>query len=143
MTKRFQIRSLLWFDCIAAGVAGVAMLALSGLLAPLFGIPRAVLVTLALVNLAYGAFSYSLARQPEAPRRRVRALVVANFAWTGVCLGLAAFFAGPGSWLGAGYMLAEALFVGALAAVEATVSRARPSSSFTTTTSSSQRLRKA
>lgn len=103
------------------------MLALSGLLAPLLGIPRTVLVTMALVNLTYGAFSYSLARQPEASRRRVRALVVANFAWTGVCVGLAAFFADPGSWLGAGYILAEALFVGALAAVEARASTARPS----------------
>jgi hypothetical protein len=124
MARRPRIRSLLWFDCAAAGVAGVAMLALSGLLAPLFGVPRLVLVTMALVNLAYGAFSYSLARQPEAPRRRVRALVVANFAWTGVCVGLAALLAGPGSWLGAGYVLAEGLFVGALAAVEASASRA-------------------
>jgi hypothetical protein len=123
MTKRFQIRSLLWFDCAAAGVAGCAMLALSGRLAPLFGFPRAVLVTTALVNLAYGAFSYSLARQSEAPRRSVRALVVANFAWTGICVGLAAVLAGPGSWLGAGYLLAEALFVGTLAAVEARTSR--------------------
>lgn len=94
------------------------MLALSGVLAPRFGIPREVLVAMALVNLAYGAFSYSLARQEEAPRRRVRALVVGNFAWTGVCVGLAAYFAGPGSYLGAGYALAEALVVGALAVVE-------------------------
>jgi predicted membrane-bound spermidine synthase len=107
----------------AAGVAGVAMLALSGLLAPWLGLPRWVLVTMALVNLAYGAFSCSLARQPEAPRRRVRALVVANFAWTGVCVGVAAWFAGPGSWAGAGYVLAEGLFVGTLAAAEASASR--------------------
>ncbi len=118
-SARFQIRPLLWFDCAAGGVAGVAMLALSGLLAPLFGVPRALLVTTALVNLAYGAFSFSLARQTEAPRRLVRALIVANFAWTGVCVVLAAFLAGPGSWLGAGFVLAEGLLVGALAAVEA------------------------
>jgi len=119
MTRPLPIRSLLWFDCCAAGLAGVAMLALSGVLAPVFGVPRAMLVAMALVNLAYGTFSYSLARQAEAPRRRVRALVVANLAWTGVCVGLAAYFAGPGSWLGAAYILAEGLFVGALAAVEA------------------------
>lgn len=120
--SKLKIRSLLWFDCAAAGIVGVAMIALSGMLAPLLGIPRAVFVTTALVNLAYGAFSYSLARQPAAPRHRVRALVVANFAWAAVCVGLAALFAGPGSWLGAGWMLAEALFVGTLAAVEARAS---------------------
>ncbi|MES2644307.1 MAG: hypothetical protein V4850_32780 [Myxococcota bacterium] len=133
MANRLPIRSLLWFDCAAGGVAGVVMLALSGLLAPLFGIPHAVLVTTALANLAYGAFSYSLARQPEAPRRHVRALVLANFAWTGVCVALAAIFAGPGSWLGAGYLLAEGLFVGALAAVEARALTAQPKSSLETT----------
>ena len=119
VATRLAIRSLLWFDCSAAGVVGVAMLGLSGLLAPLFDIPRAVLVTTALVNLAYGTFSYSLARQPEPPRRLVRALIVGNFTWTVICIGLAAVFAGPGSWLGSGYLLAEGLVVGALAAVEA------------------------
>lgn len=123
-SARFQIRPLLWFDCAAGGVAGVAMLALSGLLAPLFGVPRALLVTTALVNLAYGAFSFSLARQVEAPRRRVSALVIANFAWTAVCVGLAAYFASPGAWLGAGYLFGEGLFVGLLAAAEARASSA-------------------
>lgn len=125
VTNPLPIRSLLWFDCIAAGIAGVAMLALSGLLAPRFGVPREVLMTTALVNLAYGAFSFSLARQPEVPRSRVRALIVANFTWTAVCVGLAAFFAGPGSWLGAGFILGEGVFVGALAVVEARAVPAR------------------
>jgi hypothetical protein len=49
----------------------------------------------------------------------VRVLVVANFVWSGVCVVLAALFAGPGSWLGVGYVLAEGLFVGVLAALEA------------------------
>ncbi len=124
MKRRLQLRSLLWFDCTAAGTAGLAMLVLSGLLAPSFGIPHGVLVTTALVNLAYGAFSFSLARQVEAPRRRVSALVIANFAWTAVCVGLAAYFASPGAWLGAGYLFGEGLFVGLLAAAEARASSA-------------------
>ena len=116
---RLRIRPLLWFDCAAAAVAGVAMLALSGLLAPLFGVARHWLVMTALVNVGYAGFSYSLARQAEASRRSVLALVVANFTWTGVCVALALLFAAPGSWLGAGYMLAEGLFVAGLAAAEA------------------------
>ena len=119
MTKRPRLRSLLWFDCTAAGVVGVATLAASELLAPLFGMPRTVLVVTAFANLAYSGFSYSLARMPEAPGGRVRALVVANFAWAVVCVALAAVFARPGSWLGVAYVLAEATFVGCLAAAEA------------------------
>jgi hypothetical protein len=97
----------------------MAMLALAGLLAPLFGLPRAVVVFIGLVNLAYGAFSFSLARQPSPARGRVRALVAANLLWVGVCVLTALFFAGAGSWLGASYLLAEGFFVGALATVEA------------------------
>jgi hypothetical protein len=117
--KAFNLRPLLWFDCAAAAIAGTATLALAGLLAPLFGLPRAVVVFTGLVNLAYGAFSFSLARQPAAARGWVRALVAANLLWVGVCVVMAIYFAGPGSWLGASYMLAEGFFVGLLATVEA------------------------
>jgi len=117
--KPFNLRPLLWFDCAAAAIAGTAMLALAWLLAPLFGLPRVVVVFVGLVNLAYGAFSFSLARQPSPARGRVRALVTANLLWVGVCVVMALYFAGPGSWLGASYMLAEGFFVGALATVEA------------------------
>jgi hypothetical protein len=117
--KPFNLRPLLWLDCAAAAIAGTAMLALAGLLAPLFGLPRAVVVFVGLVNVAYGAFSFSLARQPSPARARVRALVTANLLWVGVCVVMALYFASPGSWLGASYMLAEGFFVGTLATVEA------------------------
>ena len=117
--KPFNLRPLLWFDCAAAAIGGTAMLALAGLLAPLFGLSRVVVVFVGLVNLAYGAFSFSLARQPSPARGRVRALVTANLLWVGVCVVMAIYFAGPGSWLGASYMLAEGFFVGLLATVEA------------------------
>ena len=117
--KPFNLRPLLWFDCAAAAIGGTAMLALAGLLATLFGLPRVVVVFIGLVNLAYGAFSFSLARQPSPARGRVRALVTANLLWVGVCVVMAIYFAGPESWLGASYMLAEGFFVGLLATVEA------------------------
>jgi hypothetical protein len=119
MTEQARLRSLLWFDCIAGGIVGVTMLAVSGWLAPVFGMPRTVLLATAVANLAYGSFSFSLARMGEAPLGRVRFLVVANGAWSVVCLVLAVSFAAPGSWLGAAYILAEGVFVVGLAAVEA------------------------
>jgi hypothetical protein len=73
------------------------MLALAGLLAPLFGLPRVVVVFIGLVNLAYSAFSFSLARQSSPARGRVRALVTANLLWVGVCVVTALYFAGPGT----------------------------------------------
>jgi len=121
--KRISLRRLLWFDCSAAAIAGTAMLALAGFLAPLFGLPRAVVVFTGIVNLVYGAFSFSLARQPSPAPGRVKLLVVANYSWAGVCLVMALYFAGPGSWPGVSYMLAEGFFVALLATIEARASR--------------------
>jgi predicted membrane-bound spermidine synthase len=121
---RPRIATLLWVDCTAAAVVGVAMLALSGLLAPWFGLPRGLLVFTGIANLVYGSFSFSLARSPAPPRRLVWLLVAANFSWTAVCAVLAAAFAHPGSALGVAWLLLEGLVVGALAAVEAVALRA-------------------
>ena len=125
--KPIHLGRLLWLDCTAAAVGGTAMLLLAGLLAPLLGLPRGLIVCNGCVNLAYGAFSFSLARQPSPPLSRVNALVVANFAWAGVCLLGALFFASRGIWLGAAYLLGEAVVVGGLAAIEArTLQTAKP-----------------
>ena len=119
MATQYPCRQLLWCDCLAAAVNGTALLFLSGLIAPLLGLPRAVVVFNGLVNLTYGAFSFSLARQPSPPPDRVRTLVAANFGWVAVCLVMAFYFARPGSWLGAGYLLSEGFLVGVLATLEA------------------------
>jgi hypothetical protein len=116
-----KLRRLLWFDCLAAAVAGTAMLALGGRLAPLLGLPRGVLLFIALVNLAYGAFSFSLARRPMAPAALVKVLVAANLSWVVVCVGMAIHFAGPESRLGAALMAGEGIFVGTLAVIEGRV----------------------
>ncbi len=116
--RPLRLRSILWFDCTAAAIAGVALLALAGVVSPWLGVPRAVLLLNGVVNLAYGAFSFSLARRPSPPRRWVQALVIGNVAWVAVCVVMAVRFARPGSFLGAGYLLAEGVFVGVLAAVE-------------------------
>jgi hypothetical protein len=117
--NHIPLRQLLWCDCTAAAVNGTVLLVLSGLIAPLLGLPRALVVFNGLVNVTYGAFSFSLARQPSPPLGRVRALVAANLGWVAVCVVMAMYFARPGSWLGAGYLLTEGFLVGLLATVEA------------------------
>jgi hypothetical protein len=104
------LRRLLWLDCTAAAVVGTVQLALVGLLAPLLGLRREVVTFTALMNLAYGAFSFSLAWKPSAALERVKVLVVANFAWASVCLVTAVYFARPGSWVGATYLWTEGAF---------------------------------
>ena len=113
-----RLRTLLWVDCIGAAVVGVAMLALSGVLAPVLGVERGVLVMSAITNLVYGTCSFSLARHARPPRRWVRVLVAANATWPIVCAVIVVTIAGPASWLGVAYFAAEGVYVGALAVAE-------------------------
>ncbi len=119
-SAQLALRRLLWLDALAGLGVGAAMLALTlaGVLAPLLGLTTRLLLVTAAANLAYGSYACSLAVRARAPRRAVAALIAANLTWTGVCVVLAASVAGPGRWLGAGYLLGEGVVVGALALVE-------------------------
>jgi hypothetical protein len=111
-------RKLLWVDCGAALLAGAAVLSLSGWLSRLYALPHELLVGMGAVNLAYGAFSFSLARRARRPRALIVLLVVANAVWAGLC-GLAAVsLAGTASAFGLAHFVAEGLFVGGLAGLE-------------------------
>ena len=112
------LRRLLWVDCLAGALVGVAVLSLSGWLSDLHGLPRGVLLFTGAANLAYASYSFSLAVRARRPRRRIVLLVVANLTWAVVCLGLAAAFSASATGFGLGHLIGEALFVGGLAGLE-------------------------
>ncbi len=109
---------LLWIDCTVAAAAGAAMLAASGWLSALYALPQSFVVGLAVVNLVYGAFSFSLARRDRRPLRLIVLLAVANLGWGVVCWGLAVALAGTASPFGVAHLVGEGLFVGGLGALE-------------------------
>ena len=112
------LRQLLWIDCGAALLAGVTVLSLSAWLGRLYALPQGLLVAMGVANLAYGAFSFSLARRARRPRSLIVALVAANASWAALC-GLAAVrLAGVASSFGLAHLIGEGLFVGGLAALE-------------------------
>jgi hypothetical protein len=112
------MKNLLWVDCIAGAVAGVAVLSFSGWLSSLYGLPREILLLNAAANLLYASYSFSLARRPRRPMALINLLVFANLAWAVVCLFLIRAFAGSATWFGIGHLAGEAVFVGGLAALE-------------------------
>ena len=114
----YVLQRLLWVDCVAAGLAGAVVLSLAGWLSPLHGLPRGLLLFTGAVNVAYGAYSFSLAVRANRPRWSIHVLVVANLTWAAVCLGLAAAFSASATWFGLGHLVGEALFVGGLATLE-------------------------
>lgn len=112
------MKHLLWIDCIAGALAGVAILVLLNWLAALYGMPINILVFIGVANVLYAGYSLSLAIRRTRTPGVLNALIVANSLWALVCVGLAVQWAGTASLFGMAHLLAEALFVGGLARLE-------------------------
>lgn len=117
------LRNLLWVDCTAGATVGVVVLAASGWLSRLEGLPQAVLLFTGAVNLLYACYSFSLAVRAERTMAQIKLLVFANLAWAPVCLGLALRFREHGTAFGFAHLIGEAVFVAGLAALEWTQRR--------------------
>lgn len=111
-------KRLLWIDCTAGAIVGLFLLLLSPWLAPLYGLPQGLLLFNASANLLYGSYSFSLARRAVRPMPLLLLLVLANAAWSAVCLVLVARYWHDATPLGVATLAFESLFVGGLAALE-------------------------
>lgn len=94
------------------------MLSLSEWLSQLYALPGDILVGIGVVNLAYGAFSFSLAMRARRPRTLIVLLVVANATWGGLCVLAAAVLTGTPSPFGLAHLVGEGVFVSGLAGLE-------------------------
>jgi hypothetical protein len=112
------MRNLLWVDCIAAAVAGAAVLTLSGWLSRLYGLPRDLLLFTGAVNILYASYSFVLASRTTRPMASIVVLAFANLAWALVCVYLAIGVAGSPTVFGLAHLFGEAIFVAGLAALE-------------------------
>lgn len=109
---------LLRLDWTGAAVVGVVTLSLHQWLSDLGGLPPRVLIAIGMVNLAYSAYSLSLWIRPTRPLYRVVVLVVANLAWSAICMGLLVVYWPLVTPIGVLHLGGEAVWVGVLAALE-------------------------
>jgi len=112
------IPSLLWIDCGAGLTVGIFVLSLADWLSRLYALPVALVVAMGVANVAYGTFSFSLARRATRPRALLHLLVVANATWAVLCGVTAIAVSSYASPLGVAQLVLEGLFVGGLAALE-------------------------
>ena len=115
-------RALLWIDGGAGAIAGVLVVSFREWLAALQGFPLSLVLFIGVANLAYAAYSTTLAIRASGGRRPSRGsiawLVTANAGWAVVCgviLASTWAFATP---FGRALVTFEGLFVGSLAFVE-------------------------
>lgn len=96
----------------------MTVVALSGWLSNLEGMPRGVLLFSGAVNLLYASYSFSLAVRAERPMRLIKLLVFANAAWVPVCVGLLVAFSATATPFAYLHFIGEAVYVGGLAVLE-------------------------
>lgn len=111
-------RKLLWVDCTAGAVVGVAVLLLHDWLNKWYQLPQSLVFFMGVMNLTYALYSFSLARRSKRPMSLIRLLVIANLVWALLLVWWVFVFFETASLLGLGYLLLEALFVGGLAVLE-------------------------
>ncbi len=111
-------RNLLWVDCSAGALVGILVLGLSGWLSKLYQLPYNFVLFMGGVNLAYAAYSFSLARRATRPKPLLWLLIAANLVWGLLCFGWAYSYWETASLFGRAQLVLEGLFVGGLACVE-------------------------
>lgn len=110
--------NLLRIDATAGLTVGVFMFALFPFLLTLYGMPTWMLATMGAANLAYGSYSFTLARSAVRTRARLTFLVIANAMWAVLCMIAAVIAAQQLTMLGIGTLVFEGAFVGTLAMLE-------------------------
>jgi hypothetical protein len=110
--------NLLWLDCTAGALVGLAVLLFTAQLSQLQALPHTLLLFMGAANVLYASFSFFLATRSERPMPLIKLLVAANSFWSLVCVCLAVAFADTATLFGLGHLIAEAIFVGSLAAQE-------------------------
>jgi hypothetical protein len=98
--------------------AGCLVLTLATWLSELYRLPHGLLLFIGTINLLYASYAGSLAILRVRPRALLYGLIISNSLWMGLCLALAARFAGQAAPLALVHLIGEGLFVGTLAACE-------------------------
>ncbi len=94
------------------------MLVLSAWLSALYALPRAVLVAVAVANMAYGTYSGFLSRRQRRPYAMIVALVAANGVWAVLCFVAAWHYRETATVFGLAQLIGEGMIVGGMAALE-------------------------
>ncbi len=111
-------KSLLWIDCSGGLIVGALVLAFSPWLSTLYALPVGFVIVMGAANLAYGGYSFSLARRAVRPRALLLLLVAANITWAVLCVLATALLAQEASPFGLAHLVLEGVYVGCLGLLE-------------------------
>ena len=112
------LRNVLLADAAMGAAAAALTIIGAGLLAPLLGLPEALLFWAGVALVPVAAFLLVMARRALVPRSWLREIVLVNWAWVAASLGILAFAPIAPNALGVAFILAQAAAVAGFAVLE-------------------------
>lgn len=113
-----RLKKLLQLDALLGGTTAVAGLAFPSALAELLGLSTGFVVGVAGITLLYAAVALGLAVQPVPNLRLTRVLILANWGWTLISVGLLLMHFRGATALGVAFLVLQVVVVGGLAYLE-------------------------
>ncbi|WP_341835291.1 hypothetical protein WJU16_20585 [Chitinophaga pollutisoli] len=113
-----RLRKILWADVFLGGATGIAGLALYGWWSAFLGLPVKLVLIIAAVTGLYALLALSLAIMKPIQGRKVRWLVIANWIWTAVSVGLLLYYFSGATVFGKLFLVLQIVVVGGLAWLE-------------------------
>lgn len=112
------LRNILVADAAMGAAAAALTIFGAHLLAPLLGLPQALLFWAGVALVPVAAFLLATARRASVPRAWLREIVFLNWAWVAASLGILAFAPIAPNALGIAFILAQAAAVAGFAVIE-------------------------
>ncbi|WP_171040252.1 hypothetical protein [Pseudoalteromonas sp. S2755] len=97
---------------------GLTVLLFHSMIGAIYHIPEQTIIFIAVSNLLYGWYSFSLAIQKSRSIKRLQLLVFGNLFWAFVCVGVVVQYFNVASLIGIAFIVCEAMFVIMLAYFE-------------------------
>lgn len=113
-----RLRKILLADAFIGGTTGIAGLALYGWWSRFLGLPERLVLLIAAVTGLYAMLAASLVLMKPVRARAVRWLVIANWTWTVVSIGMLLYYCSGATIFGKAFLVLQVIIVGGLAWLE-------------------------
>jgi hypothetical protein len=112
------LKKLLWLDFFLGCTTAVVGLIFFDRLMTFLGLATRLIITISAITLVYSIAALILATQKNTSIPLLRALIFANWLWSGISVALAFFHLEQATALGQAFLILQILVVGALAYLE-------------------------
>lgn len=112
------LKELLWLDTLLGGLTASSGLYFSTPLTDILGLNTTLILTISIITLIYATVAFILANQRNISVSLLRTLVMANWFWTIVSIGLLFMHIDTATLFGTIFLILQILVVGGLAYFE-------------------------